>query len=195
MRCWGVLYHYMMKHCAMMSQHKLEAAMAHSTSSDDTFCSAAQQKITLMSDLGRKKEEVNYYDSMLEQNPNNPNTWLLCTAAHNFAGDNEAALEVALKGIQKFPDYATLYSYAGNILQELGRHDEAFPYWEKALALKPTLLAAAYSICFCHEELEQYTEACQAWEDLSRTLTQLGYTIEAEEPRRKAEACRAKIGT
>ena len=193
LRCWGVLYHYMTNHCAVMSQQKLESAIAHPTSSDDVFCSAAQQKIALMRDLGREREEVSYYDAMLERNPNDPHAWLLCTAAHNFAGENEVSLEIALKGIQRFSDYAILYSYAGDILQELGRSGEAFPYWEKALTLKPTLLAAAYSICFCHEELKQYAEACKAWEALSNTLTRLGYTIEAEESRKNAEKCRSKV--
>lgn len=192
-RSWGVLYHYMMKHCAVMAQQKLETAMAHSASPDDVFCSAAQQKIALLRDLGRGKEEADYYEAALAKNPNDSHAWLLCTAAHNFIGENERALEVALEGIQKVPDYAVLHTYAGDILQELGQYDAAFSHWKKALELKPTLLAAAYSIGFCHEELQQYAEACKVWEHLSNTLNQLGYTIEAEKPRRKAEECRTKL--
>ena len=50
LRSWGVLYHYMMKHCALLAQRKLEQAMLHPDVTEQVFSSAAQQKIVLLCD-------------------------------------------------------------------------------------------------------------------------------------------------
>lgn len=193
LRGWGVIYHYMTKYCASHALQKLDQAMAHPERSDDTFCSAAQQKAALLCDLGRGKEEAARYESELAQAPTSPHIWLLCAAAHHFTNENERALEVALEGIERFPDHAVLHVYAGDILCALKRYDEAFPHWQQALTLDPELLAAAYSMGFCYEDLGQYAEACKIWAKLANTLDLQGFPIEAEEPRKKAEECRAKI--
>ena len=102
LRSWGVLYHYMMQHSALKAQQKLEQAMQHPYVTEQTYLSAAQQKIALLCDQGKGNEEALRYDRQLAANPNDYRLWLLCTAAHEFAEEYDKALEVAAEGIQRF---------------------------------------------------------------------------------------------
>lgn len=192
-RAWGVLYHYMIKHSIRKAQQKLEQAMKLPECPERVYASAAQQKIALMCDLGRGREEAAGYDKELEENPMNPQKWLLCTAAHSMVGEQETALEVALKGIKKFPEQAALHYYAGDICRELKRYEEAFSYWKRTLELDSTFLDAVYSMGFCYEELGQYAEAHKVWKELAKELDRRGLVIEKKWPEEMAENCLMKM--
>lgn len=170
LRSWGVLYHYMMKHCALLAQRKLEQAMLHPDVTEQVFSSAAQQKIVLLCDQGKGHEEAQRYDRELAADPNDYRRWLLCTAAHEYAGAYELALDVARKGLERFPEKASLYIHAGDICRSLRRYEDAFSYWNKALELDSSFLDAMYSMGFCYEELERYQEAHDIWTELVREL-------------------------
>ena len=189
LRSWGVLYHYMMKHSAIQAQRKLEQAMAHEDVTEQVYSSAAQQKIVLLCDLGKGAEEAARYDHALEADMSNPMLWLLCTAAHEFAGEYEKALEVALQGIERFPDRPSLYIHAGDICRCLKRYEEAFAHWQKAFSLDHTSLDAVYSMGFCYEELGKYSEAYRVWTELAKELDCRGLVIEREFPAKLAENC------
>ena len=189
LRSWGVLYHYMMKHCALLAQRKLEQAMLHPDVTEQVFSSAAQQKIVLLCDQGKGHEEAQRYDRELAADPNDYRRWLLCTAAHEYAGAYEQALDVARKGLERFPEKASLYIHAGDICRSLRRYEDAFSYWNKALELDSSFLDAMYSMGFCYEELERYQEAHDIWTELVRELDRRGLVIEREYPARMAENC------
>lgn len=189
LRSWGVLHHYMMKHSAIQAQQKLEQAMQHPDVTEQVYSSAAQQKIALLCDQGKGQEEAARYDKELESNPHDPKMWLLCAAAHEFAGESERALDVVLQGIRRFPDKASLFVHTGDICRSLKRFDEAFAYWRKALELDSSYLDAVYSMGFCYEELEQYHEAYKVWSELVRELDRRGLVIEREYPAHMADKC------
>lgn len=189
LRAWGVLYHYMMKRSAVQAQRKLEQALRHPDVTERVYASAAQQKIALLSDQGKGHEEAAVYDLKLTRNPSDPQLWLLCTAAHEFAGENERALKVALDGIERFPDNAALYIHAGDICRSLKRYDEAFSHWQKALTLDHAYLDAVYSMGLCYEELGRYDEAYKVWTELTKELDRRGLVIEREFPAKQAEGC------
>ena len=193
LRAWGVLYHYMMMNCADKAMLKLDQAMAATDKADRVWYSSAQQKTALLCDMGRGAEEAARYDRELAQNAADPQQWLLCTAAHYFAGENARALEVALEGIRQFPDKAVLYIYAGDSCRALKRYDEAFSHWQKALALDSSYLDAAYSMGFCYEELKQYDKAYKVWTELAKELDRRGLTIEREYPETLAKNCRKHL--
>lgn len=193
LRAWGVLYHYMMKHCAIQAQRKLEQAMEHPERTEQVYYSAAQQKTALLCDLGRGSEEAARYDRELARDPADPQRWLLCIAAHHFAGENERALELALEGVTRFPDKAALHIYAGDICRALKRYDEAFPHWQRALELDRSYLDAVYSMGFCHEELGNFKEAYRVWVELTKELDRRGLTIERKYPAELAENCLNRI--
>lgn len=193
LRSWGVLYHYMMQHCAIWAQRKLEQALQHPDVTEQVYSSAAQQKIALLCELGKGHEEAARYDQALAQDPQDERLWLLCTAAHEFAGEYDEALRVVTKGIMRFPQKAALYAHAGDICRNLKRYDEAFAHWQKALELDSDRLDAVYSQGFCYEELGQYQKAYAVWTELVRELDRRGLVIERKYPAKMAENCARKI--
>ena len=193
LRSWGVLYHYMMQHSAARAQRKLEQAMQHPDVTEQVYSSAAQQKLALLCDRGRGQEEALRWDQQLAADPGDYRLWLLCTAAHEFAGEYDKALEVVTGGIGRFPDKASLYVHAGDICRSLKRYEEAFVYWHKTLELDSSHLDAVYSMGFCYEELEQYQNAHQVWTELVRELDRRGWVVEREYPAKMAENCAKKM--
>lgn len=193
LRSWGVLYHYMMQHSALKAQQKLEQAMQHPDVMEQTYLSAAQQKIALLCDQGKGNEEALRYDRQLAANPKDYRLWLLCTAAHEFAEEYDKALEVVAEGIQRFPDKAALHVHAGDICRSLKRYEEAFTHWHKAVELDSSYLDAVYSMGFCYEELEQYQRAHTVWTELVRELDRRGLIVERVFPARMAENCEKKM--
>lgn len=193
LRSWGVLYHYMMKHSAIQAQQKLEQAMRHPDVTEQVYSSAAQQKIALHCDQGKGHEEATRYDQALAADPNDYRLCLLCTAAHEFAGEYEKALDVAIKGIDRFPDKAALHVHTGDICRTLHRYEEAFAHWQKALQLDPSFLDAVYSMGFCYEDLEQYPEAYKVWNALVAELDRRGLIIERELPAERAQLAMQKM--
>ena len=193
LRSWGVLHHYMMKHSAIQAQRKLEQAMQHTDVTEQVYSSAAQQKIALFCDLGKGHEEAVRYDEELANNPSDFRIWLLCTAAHEFAEEYEQALDVAMKGIERFPDKASLHVHAGDICRALKRYEEAFNHWHKALEQDSSYLDAVYAMGFCYEELEQYHGAYKVWTELVRELDRRGLVIERAYPAQMADNCLKKM--
>ncbi len=189
LRAWGVLYHYMLKHCTAQAQAKLEQAMEHPDRTETVFCSAAQQEIALLCDLGRGQEVTSRYDQELAKNPTAPRQWLLCAAAHHFAGENIRALEVAQEGIGRFPDKAALWIYAGDICHALKQYDQAFFHWQQALTLDSSYLDPMYAMGFCHEELGRYGEAKKVWQSLTAELHRRGLSVEQRYTAERAEEC------
>jgi len=187
LRAWGVLYHYMMNHCARLARQKLEQAMSHSEVSEQVYLSAAQQRIVLLCDQGGGADEARRYAQALESDPGNQRLWLLSTASWEFAGEPERALETALEGLKRFPNHVSLMIHAGDICRMLRRYDEAFDWWDRALELDRTYLDAAYSKGLCYEELGYWTEAHRVWTELVRELDRRGMVMEQEFPARQAE--------
>ena len=187
LRAWGVLYHYMMNHCARLARQKLEQAMSHSEVSEQVYQSAAQQRIVLLCDQGGGADEARRYAQALESDPDNQRLWLLSTASWEFAGEPERALETALEGLKRFPNHVSLMIHAGDICRMLRRYDEAFDWWDRALELDRTYLDAAYSKGLCYEELGCWTEAHRVWTELVRELDRRGMVMEREFPARQAE--------
>ncbi len=192
LRSWGVLYHYMMKYSAKLAQQKLEQAMQHPDATELVYTSAAGQKLALLRDLGKAHEEALRYDRLLAGNPTDYRLWLLCTVAHEFAEEYAQAMDVVVKGIERFPGKAALYVNAGDICRSLKRYEEAFSYWRKALDLDASFLDAAFSMGFCYEELGQYQNAYTVWTELTRELDRRGLVIEREYPAKMAANCAKK---
>jgi tetratricopeptide (TPR) repeat protein len=110
-----------------------------------------------------------------------------------FGRQPERALAVCEEALMKFPEEGLLHVYAGDACRELKRYDEAFPHWEAAVATDDRFLDAMFSMAFCREELGQFAQAADIWEDIARKLDARGLEVEAVWPREMAEKCRAKL--
>ena len=193
LRAWGVLYHYMMNHCALLAQEKLEQAIAHPDKPDWVRASAAQQRIVLLCDLGKGREEAQRCDRLLAADDSDPQNWLLSAAAHYHSGNPRRAKEVAEKGIRRFPDHGPLYVYAGDICRALKEYGRAFWHWKRALELDPDMLDTRYSMASCQEEQGNFDQALMEWLSLQQELLHRGMTLESRYPQERADFCRKKL--
>lgn len=89
----------------------------------------------LMTELGRYHEAIKLYLQSLELHPT--------AEAYTFLGwtygnmeDYQRAIVEAEKAIRLDPDFGNPYNDIGVYLMELGKHDEAIPYLEKAKRAK-----------------------------------------------------------
>lgn len=194
LRAFGVLCHYMTKHCASRAQDYLEAAISAPDGEDTVRLSAAQQKIALLCDLGRGAEAAEHYDRELEGDRADPRRWLLCVAAHYRAGENERALELVKKALSQFPQHTLLHIYAGDICRSLKQYDEAFAYWRRTTELDKAVLDPYFSMGFCYEELGQYEKAYQVWQALRQELNGRGLTHEQQLPTERMRFCKERMG-
>ncbi len=188
LRCFGVLYHYMLQYCSARAKQYLEAAVTKAEKNDWVWASAAQQKIALCCDLGKGMEEAKQYEAEVKKNPMDAKNWLLCVAAYYYADEVEYADKLVKEALAKFPEEALLHVYAGDICKDLGQYEEAFAHWRRVLELDKTITAATFAMAFCYEELEQYENAYQVWTELLEQLTREGFSDECqlvEEHRRK----------
>lgn len=189
LRAWGVLYHYMMKRCAVQAQRKLEQAMAHPNADEQTKYAAAIQEIAFLCDIGQGSEAARKYDAAISKKPSDYRSWLMSSSAYYFSGNYEKSLEVARSAIEKFPDRPALHMHAGDNCRALKRYDEAFVYWEKVLELDHDFLDAWYSMASCYEERGMYEDAYKIWLSLLKELDCRGLTVEREQVARFADQC------
>lgn len=194
LRAFGMLYHYMTKRSAARSLNCLEAAM--DAAGEENWVirdSAAQQKIALLCDLGRGAEEAQRYDRELEKDRTDVRRWILCIAAHHYAGEDTRALALAEDAVSRFPDNAFLRIHAGDICRSLRDYDRAFAYWQQAKALDKAPLDPDFSMAFCCEELGQYDKARQIWQSLRQELLARGLTQESQLPAERIKFCEKQM--
>ncbi len=194
LRSFGVLYHYMLRKCAARAKEYLDAAIEQADKSQWFYSSACQQRIALLCDLGRGEEEAQRLDRERLNSPDDPMAWLLCVAAHDYAGLTQKAYALAVAAADRFPENPALHVHAGNICRDMGRYDEAFAYWRKVLQLDRSYMDAAYSIAGCYEQLGQFREALEAWENLHRQLLAGGFVHESQYTVERIQFCEGKLG-
>lgn len=194
LRGFGVLYQYMMNNCKKQAEYYYDKVIAEYKEQDaECYYRTCRQKIGMWAEIGKNAENISAQKEALEQDDSNPEQWSLLMAAYFHAGEYEKAYDCAKEAIQKFPEAALLYVYAGDSCRELKRYEEAFAFWEKSYELDNTWLDAKYSIGFCYEELGEYEKAYAVWTELADILEKRGLVIEKEFPVQLAEKCRAKI--
>ena len=88
-----------------------------------------------------------------------------------------------------------LHIYAGDLLRDMKRHDEAFPHWKRAMEMEPDWLSAAYSMASCYEELGDYANASTVYNQIADNLESRGFDVEVDWPRSMAHKCREKLNT
>ena len=130
----------------------------------------------------------------VKEHPEDSREWAYLEAAYYWTKQYEKCYQVAKEAIAKFPEDSELYCLAGDACKELGKYEDAYLYWEKRYGLDPWMLDSLYSIAFCHEELEEYEKAYEAWMRIADILNERKDEINAKFPMRKAEECKAKIG-
>ena len=141
-----------------------------------------------LSNLGRTKEALSYFDKALKLLPNFDAAWLNKGVVLAKAGRDEEALACYAKAIKGNPHSADAWYNAGLAHQNRGSLDEALQSYERALALSPRYEAAwlnkgvilrrmqrPQDAIECYERvLSINAQSAVAWHNKGFALSQLG---------------------
>ena len=194
-RSYGVLYEYHMYSCRDKALEQYDKVIAQNLG-DDTYSSARQQKILLLSRIGRSQESIAHELENVRQNPDDISSHLMLMEAYHWAGEHEHALEAFKQALLRFPEgTAALYTCAGDACRALRRYDEAFSHWSRAQALNRDFIDSLFSTAFCYDELGRYEEAIDAWQRIIDRLMKRGMVYEQGLPKKMIRSAREKMNS
>lgn len=193
-RLYGILHQFMMQYCIQKAVEWFDKVeKAGPEENEETYWATKHQKMLLYAQIGRGQESIDEVLTKVIGGSENAEEWICLIAAYRYHGEEQKAYEWFLKAMRKFPEKAVLYVYGGDACKNLGRHEEAFSHWNKALQIDHSLYAAKYSKGFCYEELGDFQKAYDIWCEIADELKTEGYEIEAKFPLELAEKCREKL--
>ena len=192
-RLYGIMHQYMMQYCIQKAIECFgRVEMAGPEENEDTYWRTKHQKMLLYAQIGKGQESIDETLGKISGGSENAEDWVCLIAAYRYHGEEEKAYEWFLKAIKEFPEKAALYVYGGDACKKLGRYEEAFSCWEKALQIDPSFHDAKYSKGFCYEELGDFRKAYDIWCEIADELKTAGYEIEAKYPMELAQKCKEK---
>lgn len=180
---YGTLNQYMSASLAKKAERLLKQAIEMGNEN------AEGQLISLLAQHGRSQESIDKYEKMIADDPDKFRNWNMLVYAYggNY-GDGvnpEKALEIANKGLEKFPNNSLLLNLCGDICRGLKRYDEAFDYWNKSIEQNPNIVDNYYSMAFTYTDLKRYSEAIESWEKVIRYCEECGYPESIAWPERE----------
>ena len=191
---YGIIHYFMMNYSIEKSLYWFDKVLEQGETADAfVYWKTRIQKMKLLSQLGKDKENILQQQKCIESNPDDVNEHCLLLAAYMFAGCYEEAHKEFQKAVAKFPDKWELYIHGGDICKKLKKYDEAFKYWDKAEELGTTFMDGKYAKASCYEDLGEYAKAYKAWSELAEILLSKGYDVEAEMPKNQAKLCLKKL--
>ena len=193
-RSYGVIHEYMVYHCIEKATTSYTKAMDMSLRIDpEMFHRTQRQSILMRCRIGQGEDCIREQEAIVHEHPDDADAWVDFAHALFHDGQPEAALDICHTALERFPEEGLLHVYAGDSLRELKRYEEAFPHWETAVRLDSKFLDAMYSMAFCRDDMGQFDQAANLWEDIARRLDAQGLEIEAQWPREMAVKCRARV--
>ena len=164
MRLYGILYQFRAQCLNKKAEELLRQAVEMGSER------AEAQLAGLLASQGRHKENIEKYEEAIKNDPDRRRNWNLL--AFSYGGhygegaDPEKALDIAKKGLEKFPNDAILLSQCGDLCRGLKRYDEAFGYYKKSIEQNPDIGDNYYGMAFAYSEAKKYKEAIWAWEQV-----------------------------
>ena len=158
-----------------------------------TYYRARQQKLQLLRWLGQNEKTIEQQRAALAAHPEEPWEHVLLLYALCEGKAYEAAWQQFCASAAQHPETPELYLYGAAACRGLGRREEAFALLDKGLALEPGLHDAAAMKAGWLEEEGCWAQAAEVWSALAADLEARGFSLEAREPRNKAEACRRNL--
>jgi tetratricopeptide (TPR) repeat protein len=116
-----------------------------------------------------KFDQASRIARVLEQNVGEtPETLLIRVQSLARQNRDAEALEVALKGMEKYPDYRRLSLYYGRLLVEMDRIDEAYSFYREELRQNPDDLSVVEALLETSMRLARWEDAALYAEELLR---------------------------
>ena len=194
LRSYGILHQYMMQVCREKTEEIFHRVIEKGPKKDpETYWATQRQKVYFLWEIGRNQESIDTFLPLAEAGSNDLHEWICLIQAYSFAGDYDTAWEWIKKAEAKFPENAMLHIYAGDLLRDMQRYDEAFIHWKRALQMEPDWLSSAYSMASCYEKLGDYANASNIYSQIADNLESRGFDVEVTWPRSMAQKCREKI--
>jgi len=188
LRTYGILHHFMMRYCISNAVDLFDKVIEKGEDAGkDIFWRTRQQKISLYSQIGRSQENIDSALEIINRGGEKAEDWICLIDSYWCSGNTQKAYDSFLKAVKKFPDNASLYIYGGDACKSLGRYDEAFSYWDKALELDDTFIDAKYSKAFYYEETGAYEYAYKMWCEIIEELKRNGFDVEAASDEKRAQ--------
>ena len=194
LHAYGVLHEIAMLQCMDQALLAYNEVLARSPEENVRLYRRTQiQRIHLLSHAGRDDLNLKRQRKQLEEQPDDPWTHVLLLAALDFAGQYEECFRHFQTAVARFPETSELYVFGAGACQRLGRPEEAIGWLDRGMEVDPDLMDARYARAECYEDMGDWQKAMEAWNACAAANEARGFTIEAEEPRKRAEQCRAKL--
>jgi len=196
LRSYAILNQYMMQVCRDKAEELFDRVIKRDPEEDpETYWSTQRQKVYFLWELGRNQESIDAFLPRVEAGSKELDEWICLIQAYSFAGNFDTAWKWVRKAEATFSESAMLHIYAGDLLRDMKRYDEAFHHWKRALEMEPDWLSAAYSMASCYEELGDYANASAVYAQIADNLESRGFDVEAKWPRSMAQTCRENVDT
>lgn len=194
LRSYAILHQYMMQVCRDKAEETFDRVIKRGPAEDpETYWATQRQKVYFLWEIGRNQESIDVFLPLAEAGSNDLNEWICLIQAYIFARNHDAAWMWVQKAKEKFPESAMLHIYAGDLLRDMNRCEEAFFHWQRALEMEPDWLSSAYSMASCYFERGDYANASIVYTRIADNLEDRGFDVEVSWPRTMAQKCREKI--
>ncbi len=194
LHAYGVLHEIAMLQCLDQALLSYNEILSRGPEGDGTLYRRTQlQRIHLLSLAGRDDINLARQSKMLTEHPDAPWSYVLMLAALDFAQRYEESYELFNAAVQRFPNTSELYVFGAGACKRMGHPEEAIQWLDKGMEIDPDLIDARYTKAECYEDMGDWAKAMDAWNACAAANEARGFIIEAEEPRKNAEKCRAKL--
>jgi tetratricopeptide (TPR) repeat protein len=110
------------------------------------FTAARANLALVLGRMGRPAEAMALMDEILAAEPDEPGHWNLMAATHARLGDFEQAIQLYEEVLAKSPRQARVLLSYGHMLKTVGRQAEGIAAYRRAIASRPTLGEAWWSL-------------------------------------------------
>lgn len=194
LRLYAIAYHQLMHDSRRKALSLYDQALEMGPNTDaEMYYRVKRHKAAMLFQIGRGDEALKAQEESYAANPNNSEEAVCLVSAYFDAKEYGKILEFCEKVLPQFPQEYNLYVYAGDACRALKLYEDAFAYWEKALALDTCWYDAKFSIAFCYEELGEYRKAYDMWIRIAEDSERDGFEVEAKMPRERAAKCKEKF--
>ena len=195
MRIYAIINQRMMVYCKDKAYGLYNKILEKGKNSpDNTYWLTKYAKANLSVLTGDADEFINEQKKTVAENPDDANELCVLMRALYYAKRYKEGYDLFTAAKQKFSGIGHIYAIGGDICRKLGKYQEAFECWDKAICLDNGMwLDGKYSKAFCYEELGKYEEAYNMWLEIIKKFREDGYEIEAEAEEKRAQRCLEKI--
>ena len=193
-RQYGIMHQYMMQYCTNKAISLFDEILEQDAElNEEVYWATKRQKLLLYSQIGKGSQSISEQLERINSGLAGVQDWICLIAAYRYNGNEKEAYTYFKKAVMQFPDNAILYVYGGDACKNLKLYDEAFVYWDTAIKLDGSVLAAKYSKADCYEELSEFEKAGAVGEEIAQDLKNNGYDIESEFPSKQAKLCADRV--